>query len=621
MAKKPASKSTPRARVGSGTKKASKSLSVNYRFMGLAFVIIFAGVGGYFLWRSFADSPTPPVPEYSPNTVLLKFKDNVPQATQDKLLARFSARTKDQIPQLGVKVITVPDEALDAVTEALSHNPAVQFAEKDAVTHPQATTPNDPSYTSWPYTTTQTNLLWDSTTGSSNMVVGVLDTGFTPSIPDAGTFVSNWNVVKNTADVTDNYGHGTETSGVINARGNNGVGVANTCWNCSVIGVKITADGTNSAQMSDMAKGLTYAVDHGAKIINISFSGTSASSTMQSAEQYAFSKGVLIFAAAGNDGTNGNPVEYPAADPGVIGVGALAGATDYSFQPYSEHGSWVPLAAPTGFNTTFPAGTYYPVGGTSIASPFAAGVAALVWSAYPQASAAQLKQALFANTDPITNAQSGYSVQYGRINGYKALQALKGGAVTTPPDTTAPAININTPVSGATVSGAISVNVSASDNVGVSRVELYRNGALVGTTSTSPYSFYWDTTTSANGSYTLSAKAYDAAGNVAASSGVVVNVNNTAVISDVVAPTVVVSSPASGATLGSSVTVTASASDNVGVTSMEVYLDGVLRASGTSSTISTKLSTRKLASGAHTIVVKAYDAAGNVASSSVQVTK
>ena len=212
-------------------------------------------------------------------------------------------------------------------------------------------------------------------------------------------------------------------------------------------------------------------------------------------------------------------------------------------------------------------------------------------------------------------------MQYGRINGYKALQALKGGAVTTPPDTTAPAININTPVSGATVSGAISVNVSASDNVGVSRVELYRNGALVGTTSTSPYSFYWDTTTSANGSYTLSAKAYDAAGNVAASSGVVVNVNNTAVISDVVAPTVVVSSPASGATLGSSVTVTASASDNVGVTSMEVYLDGVLRASGTSSTISTKLSTRKLASGAHTIVVKAYDAAGNVASSSVQVTK
>ncbi len=182
-------------------------------------------------------------------------------------------------------------------------------------------------------------------------------------------------------------------------------------------------------------------------------------------------------------------------------------------------------------------------------------------------------------------------------------------------DTQAPTVSITAPAAAATVSGTVAVNASASDNVGVTKVEFYLDGALQSTSTSSPYSWSWATTSATNGSHSLTAKAYDAANNVGTSTAVSVTVSNSS--GDTTPPTTSVTAPANGATVSGTVTVTATGSDNVGVTKMEIYIDGTLRTSNTNATsISYSWNTTTFANGSHTISSKAYDAAGNVGSSS-----
>jgi len=192
-------------------------------------------------------------------------------------------------------------------------------------------------------------------------------------------------------------------------------------------------------------------------------------------------------------------------------------------------------------------------------------------------------------------------------------------ATTTTGDTTAPAVSVTAPTGGSTVSGSVTVTATASDNVGVSKVEFYVNGALQATDTASPYSFSWNTASLSDGSYTLTAKAYDAAGNIGTSSSVSVTVKNT--VADTTAPTVSISSPAASATVSGTATVTTTASDNVGVSKVEFYVNGALQATDTATPYSFSWNTSSLTNGSYTLSAKAYDAAGNVKqSTSVPVT-
>ena len=180
----------------------------------------------------------------------------------------------------------------------------------------------------------------------------------------------------------------------------------------------------------------------------------------------------------------------------------------------------------------------------------------------------------------------------------------------TTPDTTAPTTSITAPLTGATVSGTSTVTASATDNVGVTKVEFSLDGALTATDTTSPYNWSWSTTTSTNGAHTLLSKAYDAAGNNASSSPVSVTVSN-----DVTPPTTSITAPAGGATVSGITAVSASASDNVGVAKVEFYLDGALKATDTTSTYDWSWDTTLATNGSHSLTSKAYDAAGNSATS------
>jgi hypothetical protein len=178
-------------------------------------------------------------------------------------------------------------------------------------------------------------------------------------------------------------------------------------------------------------------------------------------------------------------------------------------------------------------------------------------------------------------------------------------------DTTPPTVSMTAPASGATVNGTVSVTASASDNVGVASVQFQLDGANVGSLDTaSPYSFSWNTATASNGSHTLRAIAKDAVGNSTTSANATVTVSNST--ADTTPPTVSMTAPASGATVSGTVSVTANASDNVGVASVQFQLDGANFGSlDTASPYSVSWNTTTSSNGAHTLRAIAKDAAGN----------
>jgi hypothetical protein len=176
----------------------------------------------------------------------------------------------------------------------------------------------------------------------------------------------------------------------------------------------------------------------------------------------------------------------------------------------------------------------------------------------------------------------------------------------TRPDTTAPTVSMTAPANGATVSGMVTVSATASDNMGVVGVQFLLDGVALGTeVTTGPYSISWDSTTASSGSHTLSARARDAAGNLTTSATVSVTIDNTA-------PTISMTAPANGATVSGMVTVSATASDNMGVVGVQFLLDGVpLGAEDRTAPYSISWNTKPVSLGSHTLAARARDAAGN----------
>jgi len=174
----------------------------------------------------------------------------------------------------------------------------------------------------------------------------------------------------------------------------------------------------------------------------------------------------------------------------------------------------------------------------------------------------------------------------------------------------APTVAITLLADSAAVSGAVVISVDAADNVGVTRVEYYINGELKMTVTGAPYVYSWDSLSVAPGPCTLMARAYDAAGNVSQSSRTVTVVN------DLIAPTVALTAPANNATLNGTVTISSSASDNVGVTMVEFYINGILQYAGNLPPYSFSWETNRVSNGNYTIMAKAYDNAGHATQSS-----
>jgi hypothetical protein len=366
-------------------------------------------------------------------------------------------------------------------------------------------------------------------------------------------------------------------------------------------------DSTGYASYSNIASAITYAADHGARIVNVSIGGTSPSSTLQNAVNYAWNKGTVVFAAAGNGGSS-TPY-YPAACQNVVSVGATDGSD--LLASWSSYGTWMTMVAPgVSIYTTTNGGGYNYVSGSSYSSPIAAGVGALVLSYAPSLSAAALVSTLENNSDDLGAPGFDPTFGWGRVNAYRAVS---GVGIST--DTIPPTVSISNPLSSTSVQGTINIQGTATDNVGVTRIEFYVDGNLVSTAFTSPFSFSWNTTTAANGTHTIVVKAYDAANNVGQSSRSV-NVSNPVVVT-AQGLAVSIVSPTNGTSVtGHSLTVSAATLDSVRVTQVAVYVDGVLQYVGTVAPYSFNLNTKKMSIGNHTVFAKAWDILGLVSTSS-----
>jgi len=290
---------------------------------------------------------------------------------------------------------------------------------------------------------------------------------------------------------------------------------------------------------------------------------------------------------------------------------------------WSSYGDYIMLAAPgAGIWTTTNGGGYGSTSGTSFSSPITAGVIALMMSANPTLKNTEIENMLFSTATDLGASGWDQYYGYGRVNAAAAVQA----AVDNIPviDSEAPVVEILDPLSGATVSDLVTVDVDAFDNVGVVRAELWVNNTSVAVDTSSPFAFTWDSKGVTNGAANLVVRAFDAAGNMTVSNNVSVNVDNyiPPIVKDTESPVVAIINPVAGSVSGN-VTITVNASDNSGASGINlyVYVDNALIATGAGSTLSTNWNTRpkRIKNGAHTIKALAVDAAGNSSETSVTV--
>jgi subtilisin len=204
--------------------------------------------------------------------------------------------------------------------------------------------------------------------------------------------VQGWNFNGNNNNTLDDNGHGTHVSGII-AGENNGYGVTGVAYNAKIMPVK-ALNSSGSGSYSAIAKGIYYAVDNGANIINLSLGGDASSQTLKSAIEYASSKGVIVVMASGNEG--GSVPGYPAryADKSGIAVGAVnkeGNLTDFSNRAGGNQLAYV-TAPGQSIYSTVPGNEYANYSGTSMASPYVAGVVALMLSANPTLTETQVRE-------------------------------------------------------------------------------------------------------------------------------------------------------------------------------------------------------------------------------------
>jgi thermitase len=546
---------------------------------------------------------------YVQGRILVQPRPGLSVAELDRILAAYGGTRTGVIKQINVHIVELPPQANAlAIAQALAKNRNLKFAEVDAVFYPEFY-PNDPRYSvEWHLPKIGASTAWDQAQGNG-VTIAILDSGVDTTHPDlAAQLVPGWNFYDNNSDVSDVAGHGTTVAGVAAAVTNNATGVASVSFGSHIMPMRVT-DTSGNGFASLMAAALTAAADNGARVGNLSFLGVSYSSAVDSAAQYMRSKGGVVVTASGNTGAL-------RTEP-VLSSLTVVAATDSNDAKatFSSWGDYVDISAPgVSISTTTRGGGYGSSSGTSVSSPIVAGVYALMMSANPGLAPATLDNILFSTALDLGTA--GWDQQFG--NGrVQADKAVAMAMQTSAGDTQAPTVAISSPGSGATVSGLVPVDVSAGDNVGVARVELYANNALVATDTTGPFGFSLDATKYADGSLPLQARAYDAAGNAASSATVTVTVAN-----DTTPPTVAITSPAAGSTVSGTVAVNVSASDNKQVAKISLTIDGsqVAISYGSSLSYSWKVPKAKgKGSATSTISAQALDAAGNGAVASITV--
>ena len=406
--------------------------------------------------------PSPPQ-EFVPGEIIVKFKAGVrPQALGTDVQGRLTTdlpflnalSVRYGVTDMDLMVKTLPAEPqarailvqkglnriyrlkldekadLNRVLRAFASSPYVEYAELNYIAH-ASITPNDPYWSSqWGMAKIEAPAAWEITTGSSSVTIAIVDTGVDLFHPDlSGKLVKGYDFVNDDSNPQDDHGHGTHVAGIAAARTNNGTGVAGLAWGARIMPVK-ALDDRGRGNYEDIASGIIYAANNGARIINLSLGGTAQSWTLKQAVEYAHNLGCVIVAATGN---NDSSVHYPARYPQVIAV-AATDSNDHRAS-FSNYGPEVDVAAPgVSIRSTYWWGgsTYEWLSGTSQASPHVAGLAALIWSVNPSLSNTQVESIIKQTADDLGAAGRDNDYGFGRINARQALEATAPSLAVSP---------------------------------------------------------------------------------------------------------------------------------------------------------------------------------------------
>lgn len=387
------------------------------------------------------------------------------------------------------------------VIEKLESLQGVEYAEEN-VAFEIAASPNDPYFAGgdqWGISQIDAPNAWDSQQGSGNIIVAVLDTGVDwdhedivgniwsntgeiadNSIDDDGNgFIDDtrgWDFVNSDNDPNDDHGHGSHVSGIIGAVSDNSMGIAGTIWNVQIMPLKML-DSSGTGSLSDAVDALDYALDNGADIVNMSWRGPIYTQSLQDKIDDLYSGNVVPVAASGND-YNNTDNWYPAAMNHVLTVGATDSSDARA--SFSNYGYKVEISAPgvnilslraggtsIGSCSSHSDSNYKYCSGTSMAAPFVAGAAVLVWDENGALTNKQVMQILLENSDSFNPDQ--YSGR-GRLNADNSVDnaSITAGVVSQIVSTVA--VNQDTPTVGETVNITVTINDGSGDPVNARRV-------------------------------------------------------------------------------------------------------------------------------------------------------
>jgi type VII secretion-associated serine protease mycosin len=372
-------------------------------------------------------------------SVLVRFERDVDAKAARAIAAGVGAHIAQRVPGTRFFLLRTARGRAAAALRALSHDARVVVVEPNFVRE-AAARPNDLLFARDHNQRHYLELIrapeaWDIARGSNTVTIAIVDTGVDLDHPDlAARVVPGRDFVNGDSSALDDNGHGTMVAGIAAAATNNALGVAGVTWSARILPVKVLAangEGTDA----DIAAGITWAVDSGATILNLSFAGTGSSSVLREAIDHARSKGAVIVAASGNDGWHEDPM-YPAAYGGVVAVTATSWAGDVTW--FSNRGSWVSLAAP-GFEIASAylapgAAELYAVGsGTSFASAFVTGTAALIRAQNPAWTAERVVRQLRETARDAGPQGFDSYYGYGLLDAYAAVGGQKAPPFRPPP--------------------------------------------------------------------------------------------------------------------------------------------------------------------------------------------
>ncbi|WP_347862260.1 S8 family peptidase [Salimicrobium sp. PL1-032A] len=337
------------------------------------------------------------------------------KALPDKAMKNMGAKVVDDHSNVvDTKLKTLEVGNVDAVLKALNRNPNVEYAERN-YTFQATATPNDPLYSNqYGPQNTSTPEAWGVTTGSGSQEIAVIDSGVNYDHPDLDDkTILGYDFAQNDSNPDDRNGHGTHVAGTAAAETDNATGVAGMAPDTNILAVRaLGANGSGS--LNDIADAIRYSADEGAEVINLSLGCNCDTQTLEDAVDYAWNKGSVVVAAAGNDGVS--TTFEPASYDNAIAVGAVD--SNNNVASFSNYGTWVDVTAPgVDIVSTVLRDNYDSYSGTSMASPHVAGLAGLLAS--QGRSNTEIRDAIEQTAEPIYG--TGYYFQHGLIDSYDAV--------------------------------------------------------------------------------------------------------------------------------------------------------------------------------------------------------